>query len=73
VTLTCKITKPDGKVKWFKNGKEIKPKDKKYEIVKDKKTQSLIIHGVTPDDHAEYSCQYEEDTTSCNLLVEGIV
>ena len=76
VTLTCKITKPGGKITWFKNGQKltIKPKDKKYEVATDKlQTKlSLVIKGVNRDDQAEYSCQYEDDTTSANLIVEGL-
>lgn len=70
VTLKCEVTKEDGKVVWMKNGKPIKS-DKKHEIHHDGTNLSLTLKDVSPDEQAEYTCQYEDDKTSCNLLVEG--
>ena len=71
-TLTCEVTKPGAKVKWFKNGKEIKPDGKKYEVVVDDTVHKLIIHDVTPEDQTEYSAKLGDETTTCNLIVDGM-
>ncbi len=71
VTLTCEVTKPGAKVKWFKDGKEIKPDGKKYEVVVDGKVHKLIIHDTKPEDQTEYSAKFGDATTSCSLVVDG--
>ena len=70
-TLTCEVAKPGAKVKWFKNGKEIKPDGKKYQVVVDGTVHKLIIHDVTPEDQTEYSAKLGDETTTCYLTVDG--
>ena len=72
MTLTCEVTKDGAKVKWFKNGKEIKPDGKKYDVVVEGTIHKLIIHDATPDDEAEFCAKFGDETTTCNLLVDGL-
>ena len=72
VTLECELSKPDQKVKWLKNGKEIKP-DRKREIhpkVEGTK-HSLTIPKTEKDDTAEYSVKIGDEETKGKLTVEG--
>ena len=72
VTLACELSKPDQLVKWFKNGKEIKP-DKKRGIVPkvDGTKHSLIIPKALKDDTAEYTVKFGDQDTKSKLTVEG--
>ena len=72
VTLECELSKPDQKVKWLKDGKEIKP-DKKRGILSktDGRRHSLIIPKTETDDTAQYSVKCGEEETKAKLTVEG--
>ena len=74
VTLKVKVTKKGSKLRWYKNGKELKvdKRDKKYEAMQKGLVYTLTIKNVTKDDLSEYSATYHEDKTACQLLVEGI-
>lgn len=56
---------------WKKNGQEIKPDGKKFEIIKDGTNYKLLIKELTLEDDGEYSCYYGEDETTCRLHIEG--
>ena len=72
VTFECELSKPDQKVKWFKNGKEIKPDRKRGISTKiDGQKHSLIIPKTEMDDAAQYSVKYGEEETKGKLLVRG--
>ena len=73
-TLECELSKPNQKVKWFKNGKEIKPDKKrgiqpKVEGIK----HSLTIPNTEKDDTAEYSVKCGDQETKGKLTVEGML
>ena len=72
MTLECELSKPDQPVKWFKNGKEIKP-DKKREIIPkvDGTKYTLTIPKTLKDDTAEYSVKCGDQETKGKLTVEG--
>ena len=72
VTLECKLSKPDQKVKWFKDGKEIKP-DRKRNIVPkvEGSKHSLTIPKSFIDDTAQYSVTCGDEETKGKLIVEG--
>ncbi len=72
VTLSCAVTRKGAKVKWFRDGKEIKPDGKKYEVVVDGLTHKLIIHDATLEDQVEFSAKFGDETTSCRLIVDGM-
>ena len=72
VTLECELSKPDQKVKWFKDGKEIKP-DRKRNIVPkvEGSKYSLTIPKSLIDDTAQYSAKCGDEETKGKLVVEG--
>ena len=72
VTLECELSKPDQKVKWYKNGKEIKPDRKRGIQPKVEGTKhSLTIPKTEKDDTAEYSVKIGGEETKGKLTVEG--
>ena len=58
VTLTCKLSRPDQEVKWFKKGyaMAIQP-SMKYNMVSEGTIYSLIINDADKKDMAEYTCK----------------
>ena len=74
MTLECELSKPDQPVKWFKNGKEIKPDKKRGIIPKvDGTKYTLTIPKTLKDDTAEYSVKCGDQETKGKLTVEGKV
>ena len=72
VTLECELSKPDQKVKWFKDGKEIKPDRKRGIAPKVESTKhSLTIPKALTEDMAEYSVKCGDEETKGKLTVEG--
>jgi hypothetical protein len=70
LTLTCELNKPDKKVKWLKNGKEIKP-DKRIKFSVDQYQRQLIMTDVTLTDSDKYTCVCGDVSTECTIKVEG--
>lgn len=64
VILSC------SKVRWFKDGSEIR-KGKKYEIIAKGFQRILIVHKSVFDDEAEYECDARTSRTSGILTVIG--
>ena len=72
MTLECELSKPDQPVKWFKNGKEIKPDKKRGIIPKvDGTKYTLTIPKTLKDDTAEYSVKCGDQETKGKLTVGG--
>ena len=73
VTLECELSKPDQNVKWFKNGKEIKP-DRKRGIIPKVEGNKHILHipKCLTDDTAEYTVKFDGQETKSKLTVEGL-
>ena len=72
VTLECELSKPDQKVKWLKDGKEIKPDRKKGITTKSEgRRHSLTIPRCVSDDSAEYTAKCGDQETKAQLTVEG--
>jgi hypothetical protein len=69
--LECTVSNEGAPMTWMKNGQELKPDGKKYEVVADGTKHKLIIKDLTPNDEADYSCRYGDDESSCRLHVEG--
>ncbi|XP_015254420.1 PREDICTED: obscurin isoform X1 [Cyprinodon variegatus] len=69
VHLECQVSRVSAKVKWFKNKMEIKP-SKKYDIKSEDVYRKLTINDVDSHDEDMYTCDAEDDKTSCKLLVE---
>lgn len=69
VTLSCELDDPLGEVKWFKDGKEIKPDGKRIQEVKDGRKRNLIIKDAKLADAGQYSCTSNADKTQAELTV----
>uniref|UniRef100_A0A9J2P3W7 Immunoglobulin I-set domain protein n=1 Tax=Ascaris lumbricoides TaxID=6252 RepID=A0A9J2P3W7_ASCLU len=74
VLLEVEVNSPPKQVKWYKNGKEIKPDDKaKPKVIDDKKYQ-LEILDATKEDAAEYKVVVSNDAgtadSSCALTLK---
>ena len=73
VILECELSKPDQKVKWLKNGKEIKPDKKRGVLPKVEGTKhTLTIPKTLKDDTAEYTVKIGDEETKGKLTVEGM-
>ena len=70
VTLECQLSKPDQKITWYRNGKEIIPSGH-ITISSDGLTHSLSINKSLLEDSAEYSAKCGDQATSARLTVEG--
>ncbi len=71
-TFECEVSKPGKKVKWFRDGKEIKPKDKKYQIIADGCKHTLVVKDCTLDDRVTITARLNGENTSAPLNVEGV-
>ena len=72
VILECELSKPDQKVKWLKNGKEIKPDKKRGISPKVEGTKhTLTLPKTLKDDTAEYTVKIGDEETKGKLTVEG--
>ncbi|KAG7276471.1 hypothetical protein CRUP_033909, partial [Coryphaenoides rupestris] len=64
----CEVSRESAKVRWFKDGNEIR-KGKKYEIMAKGVQRILIVHKSGFDDEAEYECDARTSKTSGMLTV----
>ncbi|KAK5920272.1 hypothetical protein CgunFtcFv8_024099 [Champsocephalus gunnari] len=62
----CEVSRESAKVRWFKDGSEIR-KGKKYEIVSKGVSRILVVHKSAFDDEAEYECD-ARTAKSCGML-----
>jgi len=73
VDMKCKVDSPDAKVKWFKDGKEIKPSDPRFLIKNDGGFCTLEIRSAEMGDAGEYKCVIQDfgkegaNETTCQL------
>ncbi|CAI9556842.1 unnamed protein product, partial [Staurois parvus] len=64
----CEISRESAKVRWFKDGVEIR-KGKKYDIISKGVTRTLVVNKCVFDDEAEYTCESKMARTSGLLTV----
>lgn len=69
-TFTVELSQPDAELKWFKNGKELKPSDK-YIINVEGTVRQLIIKSAQIEDEDIYYCTTGNVKSSSQLKVEG--
>ena len=75
--LKCKTDNPNAKVKWFKDGKEIKPSDTNFLITSNEGVQELEIKCAEKEDSGKYTCKVVEfgkegeDETTCDVNIGG--
>jgi len=71
-TLSCKLSKPNKTVTWFKNGVELSPTESpRYSIVNEDCEYTLTIDDCSLDDTAQYSMRCQDIETSATLTVDG--
>jgi len=71
-TLTCKLSKPNKPVVWFKNGVELTPSESpRYSAVNEDCEYTLTLDDCGLDDTAEYSMRCQDIETSATLTVDG--
>ena len=76
--LKCKTDDPNVKVKWYKDGKEIKNSDPKFLIKSENGEQTLEIKEAEKEDSGKYTCKIEEfgkegeNETSCDVSIGGL-
>ena len=76
--LKCKVDDPNAKIKWYKDGVEIKPSDTDYLMsVDDEGNVTLTIKCAELKDAGKYTCKIEEfgkegeNETSCQVTIGG--
>lgn len=73
VEMKCKVDSPEAKVKWFKDGKEIKPSDPRFLIKNDGGFCTLEIRSAEMGDAGQYKCVIQDfgkegaNETTCDL------
>lgn len=70
-TLSCRLSIPNVKTQWFKNGKKLDVKGRFTSEVKHK-IQKLVIEELKPEDQGRYSCRYQNLESTAELWVEGL-
>lgn len=55
--LKCVYSRPNAKVRWMKDRKEVFSGGLKYKILIDKQTITLVINNPDPDDSGKYTCE----------------
>ena len=72
-TLSCKLSKPNKTVTWFKNGVELSPTESpRYSIVNEDCEYTITIDDCNLDDTAKYSMRCQDVETSATLTVDGM-
>lgn len=66
----CTYSRPNAKIRWYKDRKEIFSGGLKYKIVIEKATTTLIINNPEVDDSGMYTCEANGVKTNANLTVE---
>ncbi|OZC09937.1 hypothetical protein X798_03043 [Onchocerca flexuosa] len=68
--LKCTYSRPNAKIRWYKNKKEIFSGGLKYKIVIEKAVCTLIINNPEVDDSGKYTCEANGIPTTAVLTVD---
>lgn len=69
--LKCVYSRPNAKVRWYKDRKEIFSGGLKYKIVINKANISLLINNPDPEDSGKYTCEANGQPTNSQVTVDG--
>ncbi|KAM9845170.1 obscurin [Aulostomus maculatus] len=69
IVLTTELTTESSRVRWFRDGMEIK-ESSKYEMKKDGRTHTLIVKSSESKDSGSYSCQTADDKLEFKVQVK---
>jgi len=73
-TLSCKLSKPNKKVTWYKNGVELSPTESpRYSIVNEDCEYTITIDDCNLDDTAKYSMRCQDIDTLATLTIDGTI
>lgn len=67
----CTYSRPNAKIRWYKDRKEIFSGGLKYKIVIEKNVCTLIINNPEVDDTGKYTCEANGVPTHAQLTVLG--
>uniref|UniRef100_A0AC35U477 Twitchin n=1 Tax=Rhabditophanes sp. KR3021 TaxID=114890 RepID=A0AC35U477_9BILA len=70
VELKCVYSRPNAKIRWYKDKKEVFSGGLKYRININKNETSLVINNPEVDDSGKYFCEANGIQTSCQLIVD---
>ncbi|ESO99765.1 hypothetical protein LOTGIDRAFT_141556, partial [Lottia gigantea] len=70
VTFECHLNKPNRKVTWKKDGKEISFSDR-IKFSSERLVHTLALNDAVLEDDAEYSCSCDDAVTKAKLTVDG--
>ncbi|KAL3982100.1 Fibronectin type III domain family protein [Acanthocheilonema viteae] len=68
--LKCTYSRPNAKIRWYKNKKEIFSGGLKYKIVTEKAVCTLIINNPEVDDSGKYTCEANGIPTTAVITVD---
>uniref|UniRef100_A0AC34GPF1 Twitchin n=1 Tax=Panagrolaimus sp. ES5 TaxID=591445 RepID=A0AC34GPF1_9BILA len=68
--LECVYSRPNAKIRWFKDKKEIFSGGLKYKIIIEKAKCTLLINNPEVDDSGKYTCHANAVPTDCNLTID---
>jgi Immunoglobulin I-set domain len=71
IVLMTKVSRKDVNVTWKKLRKTIHGSTK-YIIAQDEETHTLIIKNADLEDSGVYTCQVEDETTTCKIKVQAV-
>ena len=69
--MHCIYSKPNAKLRWFKNKLEIF-QGHKYNFVSNGGDHRLVVNRVGMEDGGRYTCQCDENKTSAWIYVQGL-
>ena len=69
-TFECELSKPDKKITWMRNGKELKP-GKDFTMETDGCVHRLVLKNCKLADKGPITAKVEDVESTANLFVEG--
>ena len=69
--LECVYSRPNAKIRWFRDSKEVFSGGLKYKIIIEKAKCTLLINNPEVDDSGKYTCEANGVKTFCQLTIEG--
>ena len=68
--LKCVYSRPNAKIRWYKDNKEVFSGGLKYRILIDKANITLVINNPDVDDSGKYTCEANGVKTHSQVTVE---
>uniref|UniRef100_A0AC34RIM6 Twitchin n=1 Tax=Panagrolaimus sp. JU765 TaxID=591449 RepID=A0AC34RIM6_9BILA len=68
--LECVYSRPNAKIRWFRDNKEVFSGGLKYKIIIEKAKCTLLINNPEVDDSGKYVCEANGVKTACQLTID---